>query len=39
MQLTIKVTPGYWVLASFLATKDGREDTRFGMERIVRITP
>ena len=27
------------LLASFLATKDGREDTQFGMERIVHITP
>jgi hypothetical protein len=36
-QMTINVTPGYWVLASFVATKDGREDTRFGMERIVHV--
>ena len=36
-QMTINLTPGYWILASFVATKDGREDTQFGMERIVRI--
>jgi hypothetical protein len=35
-QLTIGVAPGYWILASFVATKDGRDDTQFGMERIVR---
>jgi hypothetical protein len=36
-QLTIDVTPGYWILASFVATKDGRKDTQLGMERIVHI--
>jgi len=36
-QMTINVTPGYWILASFVATKAGREDTRFGMERIVHV--
>lgn len=36
-QLTITTRPGYWVLACFMATQDGREDTQLGMERIICI--
>lgn len=38
VQLTISAKPGYWVLACFMTTQDGREDTRLGMERIVHVT-
>jgi hypothetical protein len=29
--------PGYWVLACFMNTQDGREHTQLGMERVIRI--
>jgi hypothetical protein len=34
----VRVRPGYWVLACFQATQDGREHTRLGMERVIHIT-
>ncbi len=37
-QQVIRVRPGYWVLACFQATQDGREHTRLGMERVIHIT-
>jgi hypothetical protein len=36
-QMTVNAKPGYWVLACFMDTQDGREHTRIGMERILRI--
>jgi hypothetical protein len=29
--------PGYWVLACFMDTQDGREHTQLGMERVIQI--
>ena len=29
--------PGYWVLACFMNTQDGRDHTQLGMERVIRI--
>lgn len=37
-QLKITAKPGYWVLACFMTTQDGREHTQLGMERIIHIT-
>ena len=37
-QQVVHVRPGYWVLACFQATQDGREHTQFGMERVIHIT-
>ena len=37
-QQVVHVRPGYWVLACFQATQDGREHTRLGMERVIHIT-
>ncbi len=37
-QQVVRVRPGYWVLACFQATQDGREHTRLGMERVIHIT-
>jgi len=37
-QQVIHVRPGYWVLACFMDTQDGREHTRLGMERVIHIT-
>jgi len=37
-QLVVSVHPGYWVLACFMNTQDGREHTVLGMERVIRIT-
>jgi hypothetical protein len=37
-QLTVHAQPGYWVLACFMNTQDGREHTMLGMERIIHIT-
>jgi hypothetical protein len=37
-QLTLNVQPGYWVIACFMNTQDGREHTQLGMERVVHIT-
>ncbi|MDQ2873371.1 MAG: hypothetical protein M3Y33_00465 [Actinomycetota bacterium] len=36
-QQVIHNRPGYWVLACFMDTQDGREHTRLGMERVIRI--
>lgn len=36
-QLVVNSKPGYWVLACFMSTQDGREHTRLGMERVIRI--
>jgi hypothetical protein len=36
-QLTVTAKPGYWVLACFMTTQDGREHTQLGQERIVHI--
>ncbi len=37
-QQVVHVRPGYWVLACFQATQDGREHTQLGMERVIHIT-
>ena len=37
-QLTLNVQPGYWVIACFMNTQDGREHTQLGMERVIHIT-
>ncbi len=36
-QLTVRVRPGWWVLACFMNTQDGREHTQLGMERVIHI--
>jgi hypothetical protein len=36
-QLVIGQQPGFWVIACFMNTQDGREHTQLGMERVVRI--
>ena len=36
-QLAITQKPGVYVLACFMDTQDGREHTRLGMERIIRV--
>ena len=36
-QEVISARPGYWVLACFMDTQDGREHTQLGMERVIRI--
>lgn len=36
-QFPLVARPGWWVLACFMSTQDGREHTRLGMERIIRI--
>jgi hypothetical protein len=36
-QFTLNTRPGWYVLACFMDTQDGREHTRLGMERIVKI--
>jgi len=36
-QETITAKPGWYVQACFMDTQDGREHTRLGMERIIRI--
>lgn len=38
-QLTVRAKPGYWVLACFMTTQDGREHTQLGQELIVHIVP
>lgn len=38
-QLAINVPAGYWVLACFMNTQDGREHTQLGMERVIHIEP
>lgn len=37
LQYVIHATPGTYVLACFMTTEDGREHTRLGMERTIRI--
>ena len=37
-QQVVHVRPGYWVLACFMDTQDGREHTRLGMVRVIHIT-
>jgi hypothetical protein len=37
-QQVVHVRPGYWVLACFMDTQDGREHTQLGMERVIHIT-
>jgi hypothetical protein len=37
-QQVVNVRPGFWVLACFMDTQDGREHTRLGMERVIHIT-
>jgi hypothetical protein len=34
-QQVIRNRPGYWVLACFMDTQDGREHTQLGMERVI----
>ena len=36
-QLVLNVQPGYWVIACFMNSQDGREHTQLGMERVIRI--
>jgi len=36
-QETITAKPGWYVQACFMETQDGRDHTRLGMERIIRI--
>jgi hypothetical protein len=36
-QQVIHNRPGYWVLACFMQTQDGRDHTQLGMERVIRI--
>jgi hypothetical protein len=36
-QFTLNASPGWYVLACFMDTQDGREHTQLGMERIVKI--
>jgi hypothetical protein len=38
LQETITAKPGWYVQACFMNTQDGREHTRLGMERIIKIT-
>jgi hypothetical protein len=37
-QQVLHVRPGFWVLACFMDTQDGREHTTLGMERVIHIT-
>jgi hypothetical protein len=37
-QQTISAKPGWYVQACFMETQDGRDHTRLGMERIIKIT-
>ena len=36
-QFVIHNKPGFWILACFMTTQDGREHVRLGMERIIQI--
>jgi hypothetical protein len=36
-QQVLKAKPGFYVLACFMNTQDGRVHTQLGMERIIRI--
>jgi hypothetical protein len=33
----VSQTPGYWVIACFMDTQDGREHTTLGMEKVIHI--
>jgi hypothetical protein len=37
-QLAVHAQPGFWVLACFMTTQDGREHTVLGMERVIHVT-
>jgi hypothetical protein len=36
-QQVVNLRAGYWVIACFMDTQDGREHTQLGMERVIRI--
>ena len=36
-QQIVRLRPGYWVIACFMDTQDGREHTTLGMERVIHI--
>jgi hypothetical protein len=36
-QQIVRLRPGYWVIACFMDTQDGREHTQLGMERVIHI--
>ena len=36
-QQVVRNRPGFWVLACFMVTQDGREHTQLGMERVIHI--
>jgi hypothetical protein len=36
-QINVQGAPGYYVLACFMDTQDGREHTMLGMERVIRV--
>lgn len=36
-QQIVNLRPGYWVIACFMDTQDGREHTRLGMERVIHV--
>ena len=36
-QQVVRLRPGYWVIACFMDTQDGREHTQLGMERVIHI--
>jgi hypothetical protein len=36
-QQIVSLRPGYWVIACFMDTQDGREHTTLGMERVIHI--
>ena len=36
-QQVLHLRTGYWVVACFMDTQDGREHTRLGMERVIHI--
>jgi hypothetical protein len=36
-QQVLHLRPGYWVIACFMDTQDGREHTQLGMERVIHI--
>jgi hypothetical protein len=37
LEAVINQKPGYWVIACFMDTQDGREHTTLGMERVIQI--
>jgi hypothetical protein len=36
-QLVVDVQPGFWVVACFMNSQDGREHTQLGMERVIQV--